>query len=375
MSIIRQPAYITKSPISVSVVGGPQIPFPSLSVVPAQDVQVNGVLTGTGRGKWVGGNCDYYPLISGPTSFAFSDLEGVSGQFLAIFPPTLTSLSAPNLIYVGGGAVQCPATITFSLLDLSKLQFVGSALFYLGIGANPVLAGITSVNLSSLVHVGSNFRADFPNATSIDLSKLQYVGGVFNVGANSLTSLSLPSLIVLNSSLTLFGALITTLTLPTLGSWKIFTGNFTATTIALNQTSVDNLLAALAYMDGSNGTILYGSGRTVTITGTSSAPSNLGVVTGLNGSQFVGAGTVCTATIASHGYAIGDVIRVAGVGAPLANANRYAVILSSGFTSGQFQYNIASQTGTGTGIGTVSVTKAGASAAALVNRGVTLTTN
>jgi hypothetical protein len=160
-----------------------------------------------------------------------------------------------------------------------------------------------------------------------------------------------------------------------LGTWKAMLGMVNLTNIALNQTSVNNLLAALAYMDGNNGTLLFGTGRAVTITGTSSAPSNLGVVTGLNGSQFVGAGTICTATIANHGYAIGDMIRVAGVGAPLVNANRYAAILPTDFTTGSFKYNIASQTGTGTGTGTVSVTKAGPSAAALVTRGVTLTTN
>jgi hypothetical protein len=368
MSIVRQPAYITKSPISISVVGGPQIPFPSLAVVPAQDVQVNGVLTGTGRGKWV--NAIDYLGFSSATSFAFSDLEGVVGSFLNTFPvSSLTSLSAPNLIYVGGSALTYVGTITFSSLDLSKLQFVGSNLFYAA-GPNPTIAGITSVNLSSLVHVGSAFRADFPNATSINLSKLQYVGQVFNIGANALTSLSLPSLIVLNSSFTLVGSLITTLTLTTLLSWKVLNGSFLDATNALNQTSVDNLLAALAYMDGNNGTYLYGTGRAVTIQGTSSTPSNLGSVT-TPASQFSGVGTTCTVNWTNHGYANNDVLRISGI-TTLTAANGYFRITF--VNANQFTYTMLSSQ-TATGVGTATVIKAGPDAKALVTRGVTLTTN
>jgi len=48
------------------------------------------------------------------------------------------------------------------------------------------------------------------------------------------------------------------------------------TGVAFDQTSVDNLLVALAALDGTNGTILY-ENHTVTITGTSSAPSATGL--------------------------------------------------------------------------------------------------
>jgi hypothetical protein len=47
------------------------------------------------------------------------------------------------------------------------------------------------------------------------------------------------------------------------------------TSCALNQTSVDNILVQLAKLDGTNGTTLL-SNRTITITGTSSAPSATG---------------------------------------------------------------------------------------------------
>jgi hypothetical protein len=358
MSIVRQPAYIAKSPISIAIGGTASVPFPVTPIVPTQDFQYNNALAGTSSGKWVS-SISY--ASTGPTSFEFSDLEGVTGNFFSGTPNTLTSISAPNLIYVGGIFI---GNSVITSVNVPKLQFLGAA--------NGILANLTSLSLPSLIASESlNFLAT--SLTSLDISKLQYAG-TLNFATSGITSLNLSSLVYAGSfSMSLLNC--TTLTLPPLGTWKALNGNLSLSTCAFNQASVNSLLAALAYMDGNNGTLLFGTGRAVTITGTSSAPSNLGVVTGLNGSQFVGAGAICTATIANHGYAIGDVIRVAGVGAPLGNANRYAVILSSGFTTGQFQYTITSQTGTGTGTGTVSVTKAGASAAALVNRGATLTTN
>lgn len=371
MAIIRQPAYISKSPISVAIGGTVPAPFPPTPVVPAQDFQINGQLAGTGIGKWVS-VIDYYGgFITGPTSFTFDDLEGVTGNFFSAIPSTTINISAPNLIFVGNNTL-FGASVSLTTLDLPKLK-VASAI---GAGFFSYSA-LTTINVGSLISFsGFSTGITFPVLTTLDLSKVQYITlGISAVTFSVLTSLSLASLIAISNVLSFNAPLMTTLTMPPLGTWKACGGNISLTNIALNQTSVDKLLEALAYMDGNNGTLLYGTGKLVTITGTSSSPSNLGVVTGLNGSQFVGAGTVCTATIANHGYAIGDVIRVAGVGAPLTNANRYAVILSSGFTTGQFQYTITSQTGTGTGTGTVSVTKAGASAAALVNRQVTLTTN
>ena len=166
------------------------------------------------------------------------------------------------------------------------------------------------------------------------------------------------------------GANLTTITLPTLGTWKVLlTTTLASTTNTLNQTSVDNLLAALAYMDGANGTVAFSSGKSVTITGTSSAPTNLGSTTQA-GSSFVGAGTTCTVNWTSHGYATDDVLRISGI-TTLTNANGYVRITV--VNANQFTYTIPSQTATGAG--TATVIKAGASVKALVTRGVTLATN
>lgn len=122
-------------------------------------------------------------------------------------------------------------------------------------------------------------------------------------------------------------------------------------------------------MDGTNNTIAFSSGRSVFITGASSAPTNLGSTT-TAGSNFVGVGTTCTVNMTAHGYATDDVLRISGI-TTLTNANRYARITV--VNANQFTYFIGSQTATGAG--TATIIKAGASAKALVTRGVTLTTN
>jgi len=122
-------------------------------------------------------------------------------------------------------------------------------------------------------------------------------------------------------------------------------------------------------MDGTNNTLAYSTGRIITITGTSSAPSNAGSTT-TAGSNFVGTTTTCTVSLTAHGYSTGDVLRVSGV-TTLTNANKYAVITV--VNADQFTYTITSQTAVGSG--TATIVKANASAKALVTRGVTLTTN
>jgi len=59
-------------------------------------------------------------------------------------------------------------------------------------------------------------------------------------------------------------------------SLKSVTKNVTFTSCALNVTSVNNLLIALAALNGTGGTTLY-TGNTVTITGTSATPTGAGL--------------------------------------------------------------------------------------------------
>lgn len=373
MPLTKQSAFISQSPISVEIGGTVPLPFPPTVIVPAQNLQINGQLVGTGRGKWVS-SVDYYGAnVTGPTTFTFSDLEGVTGNFFGFsLPPTFAGISAPNLIFIGS-FYPSSASLTWSLLNFPNLQVCAGSLFG---GSGPAstmsINGITSFNLPSLVSVGV-LNVSVSNITgSVNLSELQYATSTLRLFLGNATSVDLSSLSACgssSSSMEINGTSLTTITLPTLGTWKVLTTNFSSTNNALNQTSVDKLLEALAYMDGTNGTVNFGTGRSITITGTSSAPTNLGSIT-TAGSNFVGAGTTCTVNLTSHGYATGDVLRVSGI-TTLTNANRYAVITV--VNANQFTYTITSQTATGAG--TATIVKAGASAKALVTRGVTLTTN
>ena len=364
-------AAISQEPISVEIGGTVPAPFPYINIVPAQNLQIDGQLVETGGGKWVS-SITYPPTASGSTTFTFLDLEGVAGDFFnGASPLTFAGISAPNLIFIAGNFLQNSSSYTWSLLDFSKLQVCGGTLMGSPSPA-ATINGITSFNLPSLVSLGT-LNVSLPNITgSVNLSKLRYVTGGLRLSLGNATSLDLSSLsaYTTTASFLINGANLTTITLPTLGTWKVLlTTTLASTTNTLNQTSVDNLLAALAYMDGANGTVAFSSGKSVTITGTSSAPTNLGSTTQA-GSSFVGAGTTCTVNWTSHGYATDDVLRISGI-TTLTNANGYVRITV--VNANQFTYTIPSQTATGAG--TATVIKAGASVKALVTRGVTLATN
>lgn len=371
MPLFKQTAYISPSPISIAI--GNAITIPTVAVVPSQEIYFDNQPIGGRNGKWIQ-DFSYYAQFGGgsvfPTSFVFSDLTGVAGSLLSSLPASTTSVDCPELVYVGvslttgAGPNGYPSLTT---LNYPKLKVVGSLA---GFSSASVLTTFNVPELLSASSIGNNFSA----LSSLSLPKLKVInsfGGGSTLNLNVATSVDLSSIVYIGTGLGLAAPNCTTLTLPTLGTWKVLNGNFTASSCAFNQTTVDNILSALAYMDGTNGTMAFSSSsfRSAVITGTSSAPSNAGSTT-TAGSNFVGAGTTCTVNLTSHGYATGDVLRVSGI-TTLTNANRYAVITV--VNANQFTYTIGSQTATGAG--TATIVKAGASAKALVTRGVTLTTN
>ena len=368
MPLIKQSAYISREPISIAI--GNAITIPPFAMIPSFEVYSNGQLVGTRSGKYIQ-SFIWYPTFGGgstsPTTFTFSDLEGCSGDFLSSFPSSTTSVSAPELVYVGGSCLSAAGSNQYNSLtsiQLPKLvKIAGNS------GLSFVSTSLTSVNLDSLVDHAGGLNPTWNALPSLSLPSLKLLIAGGTITLNTATSINLSSIVFVGAGLTISAPNCTTLSLPTLGTWKVLNANFSATSIAFNQTTVDNILAALAYMDGTNSTLAFSTGRTVSITGTSSAPSNLGSTT-TAGSSFVGAGTTCTVNWTGHGYATGDVLRVSGI-TTLTNANRYARITV--VNANQFTYTITSQTATGAG--TATVVKAGASANALVTRGVTLTTN
>jgi hypothetical protein len=208
--------------------------------------------------------------------------------------------------------------------------------------------------------------------SSIDLPELLYAPGSIFQGTSltNCATISLPKLIVGGIN---FGSIpmLENITLPSIGVWKDCVSNIiTLNGAKFNQSTVDNLLGHVAYMDGNNGTRLFGSGASISISGgTTAVPSNLGSTT-TPGSNFVCSGTTCTVNMTNHGYSNGDVLRISGV-TTATNANRYAVITV--VNSNQFTYTISSQTATGAG--TATVIKTSNSVKALITRGVSLTTN
>jgi hypothetical protein len=366
MPLFKQSAYISPSPISIAI--GNAITIPPVVMAPALEIYLNNQLVGKKNGKYIQ-SFSWYPTFAGastfPTSFVFSDLDGVVADLLSSCPASITSLDCPELVYVGGGLVTAagpnsyPAITSF---NLPKLRVVG------GVGFAINAAALTTLNVPELVFIGST-GGTFASLPSLNHPKLKVATNVNSIALAVATSIDFSSIEFIGSGLNISAPNCTTLSLPTLGTWKVLLGSFSATPIAFNQTTVNNILAALAYMDGTNNTLIYGTGRAVTITGTSAAPSNLGSTT-TAGSSFVGAGTTCTVNWTGHGYATGDVLRVSGI-TTLTNANRYARITV--VNANQFTYTITSQSATGAG--TATVVKAAASAQALVTRGVTLTTN
>lgn len=366
MALYPKRAYISPSLIDIQIGNG--ISYPPVAMVPSLEIYDNGRLVGTKNGKYIQ-SFIYYGIFGGggtsPTTFVFPDLEGTYGDFLSSLPVSTTSVSAPELVYVGGSCVTAAGPGTYSFLTSLNFPKLVRAVSFAGLQA-PVL---TTFNAPEIVEINGSVSFTFNALTTLSLPKFRVTLSSITLQLNSATSINLPSLVFCGGGITITAPLCTSMTLPSLGTWKTFSGNFSSTSNAFNQATVDNILAALAYMDGTNGTANYATGRTVTITGTSSAPSNAGSTT-TAGSNFSGVGTVCTVNLTNHGYSSGDVLRISGV-TTLTNANRYAQITV--VNANQFTYTITSQTATGGG--TATIIKAGASAKALVARNVSLTTN
>ena len=367
MPLTKQSAYISGEPISIAI--GNAITIPPFVMIPSFQVYSDGQLFGTRNGKYIQ-NFIWYPTFGGasttPTTFVFSDLEGCLGDFLTSFPSSTTTVSAPELVYVGAGCLSAAGSNQYnSLTSIQLPKLVKIA----GTGLSFISTSLTSLNLDSLIEFIGGFSSTWNALPSLSLPSLKIIMNGFSNTMNTATSISTPSLVFCGASISWTVPACTTWTLPALGTWKVCNGNVSITSCAFNQTTVDNILAALAYMDGTNNTLAFSTGRSATITGTSSAPTNLGSTTQA-GSSFVGAGTTCTVNWTSHGYATDDVLRISGI-TTLTNANRYARITV--VNPSQFTYTITSQTATGAG--TATVIKAGASAKALVTRNVTLTTN
>lgn len=385
-------ASLPTSGLGVAISGGFNIangPLTYLAEAP-RAMQIGGVFYRF-DGKWISTfsyNESTFSTTGGSrlTSLALSDLEGVGGGVSIGGTSLLTSLSLPSVAVVFGAfsIVSCPA---LSSLSLPSLLYCGSVSITTGAPQEynfPSLRyvnGSLQVGLSNaatyfsaplLEYTRSNLTiSSLPLLTSISLPMLNYVGGsgLFVDSMPLLTTASFPSLAFASSIGINFNSAMTTLTFDP-AVLKAVNGNVDCSSNALSTGSVDNILSSLAVLDGTNGTVAYGSGRTVNISGgTNAAPTSISTTTRA-GSSFVCSGTTCTVNWTGHGYATGDVLRISGI-TTATNANRYARITV--VNANQFTYTITSQTATGAGTATVRLCNNDIKA--LVTRGVTLTTN
>lgn len=273
-SSISLPANVTSVnfPALVYAASGFSIPstvstFSAPELVQSAAVQVSGtntVLTSVSLPKLkylgVNGSGNNIYLISNPnlTTIDFPLLEACYGSGgIAISSAALTTLNLPSLKYIRGGNSIVSAALTS--LSFPALETVSNGTFTITNSNLPLvtsfsapalkdLFGNTNTNASLSVSVGSQFAVSLPAIERI---------GVLQTGGNAIQIQGATVQFSMGSSL------------------KLVNGNVDASSGALNQVSVDNILVCLAALDGTNGTTAYSS-RTITMAGSNAAPSSTG---------------------------------------------------------------------------------------------------
>lgn len=231
------------------------------------------------------------------TSLDFSALTTLIGNLVLSGLSSLTTLNFPVLNFGGSGISfnSSPALTTLGLPALAKGSTIGfndlgisslslpSLTALRGVlstgGNNPSLTSISAPNL--VVAAGGITLLGVPALSSLTLTSLSKTGQ-FSLTTNSaITTISLPAITIIGSTVTTVLSIVnaTALSNFTLGSGlKQMAGNVAITGCALNQASVDGVLARLAALDGTAGTTVFGTGRTVNLTGgTTSTPSAAGL--------------------------------------------------------------------------------------------------
>ena len=209
-------------------------------------------------------------------SLSFPDLVNVTGLFNVTTFASLTSFSFPVLANVGGNFTPVTMGILTSL-SLPDLAYVG------GNFAPATMASLTTWSFPALVTIGGTFApATMGALTDLECNALQTVGGAFSITSMaSLTTVSFSGMVTYGSTIDLHtsNGKIANLTLGTIGTLKAITGaTINVSGQALTSASVNAVLALLVSLDGTNGTTLWGSGKTLTINGgTNGAPTGQGI--------------------------------------------------------------------------------------------------
>ena len=411
-------------------------PVLSLVYVPPQAYGIGSTYRRYG-GKWIAGfsysETNFYGFQQRITALSFDDLEGATGQIalsnmagltslsfpslrwgaisftsltplttlslpvleligpsgLSVSSTTITALTLPSLeVSQGGININCPIT-TLSLPSLvasASVSITSSSLISLSAplwrsagGISITVNALTTLSVPELVMVsGTGIGITSNGISSLSFPKLEIATGIsfgLSISSTSLTSLTFPALVAMTgTSNSINASSLTNFSLPA----TLTNSTSLSITAPLDTASVDNVLQRYAALDGTNGTLSFGSPRILSFSATSAPPTNLGAVTVTLATSptlpnLVCSGTTCTVNMTAHGYVVGDVLRVSGV-TGATNANRYAIVATVP-NANQFTYTTVNTATPTNGAGSVTFAKAGNDAKAIVTRGATLTTS
>lgn len=232
-------------------------------------------------------------------TLSFDDLTGVSVAFAPTSLPLLTALQLNALVAAQTFTPNNMALLT--TLEANVLRFV------MGAFGPSSMAALTTLRFDALETVGLNFQASsmaalttfsfaalrtvgglinintMASLTAINLPALQYVGGIFQTSfMAACTSVALPAMINYGGSITLGSSMgsVASVTLGTIGTLKAIQGSqISLAGLNLPSSNVNAILALLVSLDGTNGTTLWGAGKTLTINGgTTGAPTGQGII-------------------------------------------------------------------------------------------------
>jgi hypothetical protein len=206
------------------------------------------------------------------TSVSFPSLKICASDFrINSASANQTTLDLPQLVAIGGGFVAVGNNVT--TLNIPLLKSVG------GNFSTTAMTNLTSLNIPSLKYIigsfspGGSISSNMNSITSISPASLEYVGSIALGLMSSLTTVNLPSLVTVNGAITITssatGSNITDFTLGL--NLKYVGGNVTITGQKLTAASIENILVRLAALDGTNGTITYGTGKTINLSGGTSS--------------------------------------------------------------------------------------------------------
>lgn len=248
------------------------------------------------------------------------------GGYGSTTPPVLSSISFP-LLKVAGNTSSAGITIGSSGLGGNNRFFYNlrginfPALQIAGYANFTNLPSISAINFPSLKSLlGGTTYSSCSAVRDVYLNSLEILGGYSsafgNLGSVSLTGMYITNLIhyIGGGSLAQFGSTagLRELTFGT-NTLKSFNATVFNANQSLTQQSVNNILLAFSRLDGTNQTSVFGSGRTLELAGSNSAPSYTGGVTlSAPGNVFIRTDSTVVAAVTSHGFTTGNIVTIAG---------------------------------------------------------------